>query len=82
MTAIVQPMLANGGMVSCGSLANLVASAAGLSPNARALVQSSLERHDGTVFRWATPRAPIRVWVEPRDDELLPGRLGSIETWT
>jgi predicted Zn-dependent protease len=82
VTASVRPMLAEGRMVSCDSLADLVATAAGLSPNARTLVRSSLERHEGMVVRWATPRGPIRVWVEPRMDEPTFGRLGSIDTWT
>ena len=81
VAASVRPMLAEGRMVSCDSLAGLVASAAGLSLNARSLVRASLERHDGMVVRWATPRGPIRVWVEPRMDEPTFGRLGSIDTW-
>lgn len=77
----VRPLVLEGRTVSCDSLAGLVATAAGLSPNARTLVQSSLERHDGMVVRWATPRGPIRVWMEPRIDEPVFGRLGSIDTW-
>lgn len=82
VAASVRPMLAEGRLVSCDSLAELVAMAAGLSPNAQTLVQSSLERHDGMVVRWATPRDPIRVWVEPKDEGPVHGQLGGIDTWT
>lgn len=68
--------------VLCDSLARKVARAAGLSHVARMLLQASLERHEGTVVRWATPRSPIRVWVEPRIEDLGVGRLGAIDTWT
>lgn len=76
----VRPILSHGSVVTCDSLANLVAAAAGLNANARTLVRASLERHDGMVVRWATPRGPIRVWLEPRVEEQ--GRLGSMDTWT
>lgn len=68
--------------VSCYAVARVAARVAGLSDVARVLVQASLERHQGTVVRWATPRAPISVWVEPRDEDRGVGRLGALDTWT
>ena len=61
--------VAAGKLVACDALARRVAHAERLSSIAEGLLLSSLERHEGTVVRWPSPRPAIRVWLQPRDTE-------------
>lgn len=62
----VAPPTAGGQPPACDLVAGHIAASAQLSDVARALIAASLERHEGTVVRWASGRSPLRVWIEPR----------------